>query len=101
MSPEYHRRIGGSHGGAIVAATICPRTRAKKSARSTAMTVAYAASSATGDALGRKDRIPANVVQTTGRVVRVADEVQAGLIHARHAVRAQRKTLCIGADAVA
>src|SRR5262245_6985236 len=99
MSPEYQRRIGGSHGGASVAARIWPTTRARKSASSAAMTVAYAAASSTGDALGGESRVPANVVQATGRVVVVSDEIQIRLIRARHTVLAQGKPLGIRSDA--
>src|SRR5215217_1572614 len=42
MSPEYHRAIGGSHRGAVVAARIWPTTRPRNSTSSTAMTTAYA-----------------------------------------------------------
>ena len=42
MSPEYQRAMGGSHGGAVVAASICPTTRPRNSTSRTAMTTAYA-----------------------------------------------------------
>src|SRR5262252_3362789 len=98
MTPEYHRRMGGSHAGATVAARTWPSTRPRKSVSRTPMTAAWPAASATRDALRRQRRVPANVVQPAGRVVAVADKVQVWLIRARHTIRSHREALGIGAD---
>src|SRR4030095_6430470 len=43
----------------------------------------------TRNPLGRETRIPANVVQASGRIVRVTHEIQIRLVRARDAIRPQ------------